>query len=238
MEGDYIDYLKGEYGPDRVWAVGPLKLLEDEGSGSGSSSTPARHDVMTWLDQRRDGSVVFVCFGSWVSLTENTVNVIAAGLERSGVNFVWRVGDNDVVPSDFEERVGCRGYVIKGWAPQMQILRHRALASFLTHCGWNSAVEATSVGAPMLTWPITGDQFITAKLLVDHLGVAFRAGEGNRVVPEPDKLAQILRESLDNTRPEIVRVKKLSDAAFVAIKGGSSNGDLDDLATRLVELKK
>ncbi|VVA35840.1 PREDICTED: UDP-glycosyltransferase, partial [Prunus dulcis] len=49
--------------------------------------------------------------------------------------------DQSMIPHGFENR----GLVIKGCAPQNEILRHRAFGSHLTHCGWNSALEGVLV---------------------------------------------------------------------------------------------
>nr|DAD31562.1 TPA_asm: hypothetical protein HUJ06_010413 [Nelumbo nucifera] len=70
-----------------------------------------------------------------------------------------------------------RGLVIRGWAPQVLILRHRAVGLYLTHCGWNSVLEALVAGVPMLVWPIGADQFPNAKLLVDQMGMIVKVCE-------------------------------------------------------------
>ncbi|PON46416.1 UDP-glucuronosyl/UDP-glucosyltransferase [Parasponia andersonii] len=114
--------------------------------------------------------------------------------------------------------------------------RWRSVGTFLSHCGWNSTLEALTAEVPMLTWPITADQFINAKLLVDYLGVAVRLGEGDPVVPGSGELARVLAESLDEARPERIRVKKFRDIALEAVRGGSSHRDLDELAKRMAEL--
>ena len=124
--------------------------------------------------------------------------------------------------------------MIKGWAPQVAILKHRAVGAFLTHCGWNSVLEGITAGVVMLTWPMAADQFTNAKLLVDQLGVGIRAGENIENIPEPSKLAHLLVESVSATRLERVRVKELSDAALLSIKGGSSHKDLDEFVERLL----
>jgi hypothetical protein len=50
------------------------------------------------------------------------------------------------VPERFEAATASRSVVIRGWTPQVEILRHRVVGWFLTHCGWNSALEAVVSG--------------------------------------------------------------------------------------------
>ncbi|XP_062159017.1 UDP-glycosyltransferase 89B2-like [Alnus glutinosa] len=251
LEGVYIEHLKRELGKDRVWAVGPVLPPVDGDSEEpvnrgGASSVPC-HEVMTWLDSRPTDSVVYVCFGSRVVLNSQQMDVLAAALEVSGVQFILclRVpdggqaqDDHGVIPDGFEGRVRGRGFVIKGWAPQVTILRHRAVGAFLTHCGWNSVLEGIAAGVVMLTWPMGADQFTNSKLLVDQLGVGISVGEGTQNIPESSELARLLGISVVGDRPERVRAKELSDAALVAGKGGSSHQDLNEMAKRLANYKK
>ncbi|XP_075660591.1 UDP-glycosyltransferase 89B2-like [Castanea sativa] len=241
LERVYLEHLRTELGHDRVWSVGPLLPLEDDVVGSssrgGSSSIPCEQ-VMAWLNSRNDNSVVYVCFGSRTTLSTKQMDALVSALEQSGVEFILCVRGLDerhvgVIPDGFEDRVEGRGLVIKGWAPQVAILKHRAVGAFLTHCGWNSVLEGITAGVVMLTWPMASDQFTNAKLLVDQLGVGIRAGENIENIPEPSKLAHLLVESVSATRLERVRVKELSDAALGSIKGGSSNKDLDEFLERL-----
>ena len=247
LERVYLEHLRTELGHDRVWSVGPLLPLEDDVIGSsnrgGSSSIPCEQ-VMTWLDSRPDSSVVYVCFGSRTTLNTKQMEVLVSALDQSGIQFIFCVRGSDdrhmgsdddlgVIPDGFEDHVEGRGLVIKGWAPQVAILRHRAVGVFLTHCGWNSVLEGITAGVVMLTWPMGAEQFANAKLLVDELGVGIRAGENVENIPESSELARLLVESMSATRPERVRVKGLSDASLGAIKGGSSDKDLDEFVERL-----
>ncbi|KAF5468856.1 hypothetical protein F2P56_012969 [Juglans regia] len=205
---------------------------------------------LSWLDARPDNSVVYVCFGSRAVLTQRQMDVLTAALEQSGVQFVLCVrvlrkdeqqqanADHGVIPDGFEDHMEGRGFVIRGWAPQVTILSHQAVGVFVTHCGWNSVLEGITAGVVMLTWPMGADQYWNAKLLVDELGVAIRACEGTHSIPKSDELARLLAISVDETRPERLLARELSAAAVSAVNGGSSYTNLDEFIKQLGDLGK
>jgi len=43
----------------------------------------------------------------------------------------------------------------------------------VTHCGWNSTLEAMTAGVPMVTWPIFADQFFNEKLVSEVLKLGY-----------------------------------------------------------------
>lgn len=90
-------------------------------------------------------------------------------------------------PHGLEEKVGDRGLIIQGWAPQLLILSHPSTEGFLSHCGWNSTVEAIGCGVPFLAWPIRGDQFHNAKLIVSHLKVGCKVSSGGSSQPAKEE---------------------------------------------------
>ncbi|KAK7262701.1 hypothetical protein RJT34_30277 [Clitoria ternatea] len=245
LEQDYFDHIKKELGHQRVWALGPLLPLT-EPENRGGSSTVSCHDLIEWLDSRENSSVVYVCFGSRTFLTSSQMEDLTRALELSGVHFVLSVRvpderhaaqDHGRIPSGFGDRVRGRGFVIEGWAPQLVILSHRAVGSFLTHCGWNSVLEGLVSGVVMLTWPMGADQYTNAKLVVDQLGVAVRAAEGTEKVPEARELAKRIEGSVGR-RKERVRAEELRDTALRAIKeNGTSQKELDALVKQLHDLK-
>lgn len=253
MEKPYLDYLKRELGHDRVWAVGPLLPVDSSVMKRGGSSSVPVNDVVSWLDQRGERKVVYVCFGSQTILTKDQTVAIASGLLKSGVHFIWSIKDgahakktnndnneNNEKEDSEEAIVGSgsdRGLVIRGWAPQVLILRHRAVGAFLTHCGWNSVLESVVAGVPLLAWPMTADQYVDATLLVEELKVAKRVCEGEKTVPDSDELGRVLAESVGGSGGEEIasRALKLKDAALGAVReGGSSDKDLRCLVEQLV----
>ncbi|XP_043700331.1 UDP-glycosyltransferase 89B2-like [Telopea speciosissima] len=239
LERDYLVHLEKDLGHDQVWAVGPLLPPDDDPTApserGGSNSISAR-DIISWLDKREENSVIYVCFGSQAVLSNEQIEALAVGLEQSGVHFIWCikeatvghvVGKYGVVPSGFEDRAAERGLVIRGWAPQVSILRHRAVGSFLTHCGWNSVLEGIVAGVALLAWPMTADQFADAKLL-EEVGVGMKVCEGAETVPNSVVLAKAMTESVSGKGSKREKAVELQKAALDAIKeGGSSSKDLD-----------
>ncbi|KAL1820618.1 hypothetical protein ACET3Z_015487 [Daucus carota] len=243
LEKIYLDYLKKFLGHDRVWTVGPLLPSEEERVERGGSNEILAKEIKSWLDQFENQTVVYVCFGSQAVLTNKQMEMLALGLEKSGVRFLWsykeptkghKVGEYGMIPLGFEDRVSGRGLIVKGWAPQVAILSHPALGAFLTHCGWNSVLESIAAGVPMLTWPMGVDQFTNANLL-DELKVGIKVCEGEKTVPDSDELARLLASSVgDEKGVRIARAKVLSKAARDSTgNDGSSYRALDSIVDQL-----
>ncbi|KNA15373.1 hypothetical protein SOVF_098850 [Spinacia oleracea] len=233
LEGEYLDNIQKELGHHRVYNVGPLSLI------GLSKSSDTKYEVLNWLDTCPDGSVLYVCFGSQKLLTEPQIRALALGLERSKTRFIWVVKSvsSQQVPDGFDERVSDRGMVLRGWAPQVEILHHKAVGGFVSHCGWNSLLESVTAGVMLLAWPMEADQFINAKLLVEYTGLAVKLCQGEHTVPDSDALARIIYESLGQDIPQKARAKAMSNKALEAVKaGGSSAAALDELVKELTQL--
>jgi hypothetical protein len=164
-----------------VYPIGPLIVRGEEEAGKGE-----RHACLSWLDAQPERSVVFLCFGSLGAVSAAQLKEIARGLENSGHRFLWVVRSppddptkffvarpepdlDALLPDGFLQRTWGRGMVVKMWAPQVEVLRHAATGAFLTHCGWNSVLEAASAGVPMLCWPLYAEQRLSKVLVVDGM---------------------------------------------------------------------
>ena len=87
-----------------------------------------------------------------------------------------------------------RGMITRDWVDQLQILSHRAIGGFLSHCGWNSVIESISAGVPILAWPMIAEQSLNAKLVAEGLG----AGLGIKIVKDHSGLLgyEVSREAI------------------------------------------
>nr|GMC88671.1 zeatin O-glucosyltransferase-like [Ipomoea batatas] len=88
IEGPFLDLLAKQpiLRASHQWAIGPFNpviLPENKDSGM-------RHKSLAWLDKQEQNSVIFVSFGSSMSLTEEQINEIAIGLAESEQKFIWR----------------------------------------------------------------------------------------------------------------------------------------------------
>ncbi|XP_055809843.1 UDP-glycosyltransferase 89A2-like [Solanum dulcamara] len=245
LESDYLGFLKKEMGHERVYSIGPINLVGGPGR-IGKSDNDANERVFTWLDECPNESVLYVAFGSQKLLTKAQMDALTIGLEKSEVRFILVVKQLTAqqeeqgfgsVPQGFEERVSGKGLVIKGWAPQVDILGHRAVGGFLSHCGWNSVLEAIVAGVLILGWPMEADQFTNVWLLVDSMKASVRVCEGPDTVPDPIELGRIINEAMCNDLFK-ERAKKMRDEALEAVKiGGDSTRDLDSIVRELAQLK-
>ncbi|KAE8726819.1 UDP-glucosyl transferase 88A1, putative isoform 1 [Hibiscus syriacus] len=155
-----------------AFPLGPFLPLPFEGGGSSPSS------LMEWLDDQKESSVVFACFGSRSSISKKQIRELGNGLILSGYKFLWvvrtKVFDKEEKGVDFDEIVGHqvmnevknnKAFVVKEWVDQWRIPSHKAVGLFPCHFGWNSVVETSWHGIPILGWPHGGDQMIAGEVM-------------------------------------------------------------------------
>lgn len=166
----------------RVLRVGPLSTH----TKTNPSFWEEDRSCLDWLSKQEAGSVVYVSFGSWVGpIGDGKVAELALGLEASRMPFIWVLGPTwrCGLPDGYLERVAGRGKVV-AWAPQREVLDHQAVGCFLTHCGWNSTLEAIECRKPLLCYPVAGDQFLNCAYIVDVWKIGARVGGPDRKAVE------------------------------------------------------
>ncbi|XP_062117406.1 UDP-glycosyltransferase 73D1-like [Humulus lupulus] len=177
----------GEALNNKVWCIGPVSLSNKNDLDKverGNRTYINDRECLEWLDTMEPNSVVYACLGSQCRLVPSQLIELGLGLEASGQPFIWVVKPGDkffefenwLKEERFEERIKGKGMLIVGWAPQVLILAHKAIGGFLTHCGWNSTIEAVCSGLPMITWPLFAEQFLNEKMVVDVLKIGVGVG--------------------------------------------------------------
>ncbi|KAK1302091.1 UDP-glucose flavonoid 3-O-glucosyltransferase 7 [Acorus calamus] len=226
LEPEYADHYSAVT-KRKAWHVGPVNI------GLGHSISDPSTRVLSWLDERATGSVVYVCFGTLSRLTREQEREIRLGLADSGVPYIWVTSGSEEEPNSDE-----KGLIVRGWAAQGAILGHRAVGGFVTHCGWNSVLEALARAVPMVTWPLCADQFYNERLVVEVLGVGIAIGAEvwtmtaeERTVIGRGKVAEAVGRVMGGGDMAVGmrrRVREVAEMARRAVeKGGSSYGDLE-----------
>ncbi|PWA71791.1 UDP-glucuronosyl/UDP-glucosyltransferase [Artemisia annua] len=239
LEPVFVEHWNSKLGP-KSWSVGPFCLSHTEFLSSKKPSW------MVWLDKKLQlGSpVLYVAFGSQSEISQDQIDEIKIGLEKSEVSFLWvmRSIENRVHPTlddGFEERVKEKGIVVREWVNQREILEHEIVKGFVSHCGWNSVLESICAGVPILAWPLSAEQPLNAKFVVDEIKIGVRVetcdGSVNGFV-KGESLEKKLKELMEGEKGREVR-KKVAEisrtAAKVVEEGGSSWQSLNELIDEL-----
>ncbi|KAI7754496.1 hypothetical protein M8C21_012821 [Ambrosia artemisiifolia] len=223
-----------------IYCVGPLVASGGDGS----------HECLSWLDLQPSASVVYLCFGSLGVFSGEQLKEIAKGLEMSGVRFLWVVRsppsnrkedrflpppepDLDVLLSEgFLERTKDRGIVVKKWAPQVAILNHKSVGGFVTHCGWNSILEAVCAGVPMVAWPLYAEQKFNKAVLTTDMKLALPMNESEGGMVTAMEVEKRVRQLMEGDEGKVVRevaMARKEEAEMALSDGGSSHAALSKL---------
>ncbi|KAK9669129.1 hypothetical protein RND81_13G111300 [Saponaria officinalis] len=216
--------------PVNILPIGPLLA----NTAPGETLYPEDSTCLMWLDQQPSKSVIYVAFGSILSLTQTQLTELAHGLELTGRRFLWAVradmSNQNVVqlPDGFEARIANCGKLVE-WASQEKVLAHPSIACFLTHCGWNSTMEGLSHGVPFICWPCFADQPYTRTCICESwkIGLSLVSRENKGVVCANDvrsKIDELL--SREDLMKNCVKFKECvrtcvaqGGSSFVAMQG-------------------
>ncbi|KAK2366428.1 UDP-glycosyltransferase [Trifolium repens] len=224
-----------------IFCVGPLTTPCYGGDENG---------CLSWLDSQPRKSVVLLSFGSMGRFSKAQLNEIALGLEKSEQRFLWVVRAdldseelslNELLPEGFLERTKEKGMVVRNWAPQGAILSHDSVGGFVTHCGWNSVLEAICEGVPMVAWPLYAEQKLNKVILVEEMKVALELNKSKDGYVSATELEDRIKELMDSNKGKEIRqmiFKMKIYAKEASADGGSSFVAMTKLGQLLKQKKQ
>ncbi|BBN15833.1 protein MpUGT31 [Marchantia polymorpha subsp. ruderalis] len=250
LEGTTIQHIHNAF-PGRpdlkvapIYPIGPLSTLEDFQNElfTGDAMEDSHEECLDWLALQPTKSVLYVCLGSQVRLFGEQISHLARALESSQQKFLWVLSKgrnnfqtaDEVLPPGFSERTRGRGKVVTGWVGQLELLAHRSMRGFMSHCGWQSVMESLTYGVPILGWPHFAEQHLNCRYVQEilHAGLRVAENDGLEMVQQHEFESSIkifMDEAEGHAAAKGAAEIKLKAAAAVA-SGGSSDLALDELA--------
>ncbi|KAL8145739.1 hypothetical protein AgCh_003766 [Apium graveolens] len=235
----------------RLRAIGPTiprkylnnqKTVEDE-TDTGLQMFKANIDsCMNWLNDQQDHSVIYVSFGSMAQLDDVQMQELTYGIKQSGKHFLWvvRASEEGKLPKGFMEETSGKGLVVQ-WCSQMEVLAHKALGCFVTHCGWNSTLEALCLGVPMVAIPIWTDQGTNAKFVADVWRIGVKVDIDKNGVFKGEMVEHCIREVMDGEKGKEIKKtsKRWMEMAREAVReGGSSDISINEFVASFTQQSK
>ncbi|KAF8086046.1 hypothetical protein N665_0636s0018 [Sinapis alba] len=191
----------------------------------------------SWLDTRPQGSVVYVAFGSLAELNNVQMEELASAVRN--FSFLWVVRDSEEakLPSGFLETVDKEKSLVLKWSPQLEVLSNKAIGCFLTHCGWNSTMEALTFGVPMVAMPQWTDQPMDAKYIQDvwKVGVRVKIDNENGIAKR-EEIGFSIKEVMEGEKSEEMKenAKKWRDLAVKSLsEGGSTDINIEKFVSKV-----
>lgn len=187
-----------------------------------------------WLASKAEGSVVYVSFGSLAVVKEEQKEEVLKGLVESERPFLWVIrsskeDEKNKKKNDEDYELIGNGMIVP-WCSQMEVLFHKSIGCFVSHCGWNSTLESTVAGVPLIGFPQFSDQMTNIKMVEEFwgTGVRARAEEGIVKGEELKKCLEIVMGDGEKGNEIRSNVKKYRYLAMDAVKvGGSSHNNLN-----------
>ncbi|CAO2142048.1 unnamed protein product [Urochloa humidicola] len=238
LEGSTVAHI-GPHMRD-VFAIGPLHAMAAVAAPAAGKTSLWREDdgCVAWLDGHADRSVVYVSLGSLTHISHAEFTEFLSGLLATGYPFLWvlrpdMVAGASAADAELRRAVGSGQNVrVVEWAPQRDVLRHRAVGCFLTHSGWNSTMESVVEGVPMVCWPFFADQHINSRFAE----AVWRVGRDMKDVCDRATVRSMVAEVMESTeiRQSVQALARQVRRDVAA--GGSSETEFKRLVSFITEL--
>lgn len=126
--------------------------------------------VEAWLNDQSDRSVVYVSFGTMVTLSTRRLRKLLSALSSLEAPVLWVLGGKSSALAGLILPDTVR---IETFLPQSSVLTHRAIGVCVTHGGAGTVLECMAASVPSVVMPVAWDQPYNAQLVHD-LGVGIR----------------------------------------------------------------
>ncbi|XP_028765422.1 UDP-glycosyltransferase 74G1-like [Neltuma alba] len=246
MEIEVADWMR------KIWlnlrTVGPTipykflnnnNTLEDDEEDYGFAIFKSE-ECTKWLDNQPKQSVVFVSLGTMVSISQEQMEELAMGLIDSGITFLWVVRESEEAKLPVNLPRKSQKSLVVTWCHQLKVLSHEAIGCFVMHCGWNSTLEALSLGVPVVAMPLWSDQRTNAKNIKDVWKIGVRVQFDEKGIVRREALKKSIWEIMKGERGSEVKsncIKWKNLAAMAVGRGGSSCKNIEEFMDSMSHLK-
>ncbi|KAB1213450.1 Anthocyanidin 3-O-glucoside 5-O-glucosyltransferase [Morella rubra] len=223
--------------------IGPLvpSCMFDGADGQSDASSrcdlfESGKDYIHWLNSKPNHSVVYVSFGSLVTMQRKQMEEMLSGLVDCGRPFLWVIRSSelsggqeadDMIKNKLKKEE--QGLIVP-WCSQVEVLCHHSVGCSVTHCGWNSTLESMMAGVPLVACPHFSDQLTNAKLVEEVWGTGIKATGNKEGVVEREEIKRCVEILMGGggKGQEIRRnVEKWKSLSVQAVReGGSSHEHL------------
>ncbi|KAF7013447.1 hypothetical protein CFC21_027531 [Triticum aestivum] len=196
---------------------------------------------MDWLEKQSISSVVLVSYGTFSNYDAAQLEELGNGICNSGKSFIWVVRSNEAHKLSEELRKKCeKNGLIVSWCPQLEVLAHKAIGCFVTHCGWNSTLEAVVCGVPLVGIPHWADQPTIAKYVESAWGMGVRVRKSESGSLRSAEVERCIREVMDGERKDDYKrnaMKWMQKAKEAMQEGGSSDKHIVEFAAKYCQFE-
>lgn len=115
---------------------------------------PLPTDIESWLNSKRERSVVYISMGSVFTGSQRMARAFISGIPPN-YSVLWSADKNILKGIQLENN---NRFLIKSWIPQISALSHSSISLAILHGGAGGIHQSLYYGVPMIIIPFQADQ--------------------------------------------------------------------------------